>query len=171
MLILGLYFAYISLIQDFLKIFETILPYISLLRRLYFAYIIILSRKTELIFRLYYHFVKKFWAYISLILSFCQENPSLYFAYIIILSRKTVLIFRLYSLILRLYFAYTPLILRLYFAYISLIRHELSQQKRNSIYHTLFVVPPSVFFFATSKCGTFWCAISLFLSHNKQLCN
>ena len=64
--------------------------------RLYFAYIIILSRKFVLIFRLYYHFVKKNGAYISLI-----------FAY-------TPLIFRLYP-------AYTSLIFRLYFAYTTKI--------------------------------------------------
>ena len=67
---------------------------------LYFAYIIILSRISELIFRIYYHFVK-----------------------------KKEFIFRIYFADIQLYFAYTPLIFRIYFAYISLIRSQLSRKK------------------------------------------
>ena len=84
---------------------------------------IILSSEIPLIFRLYYHFVKKICAYIPLILSFCQEKRCLYFAYI------------------RLYSAYISLIPRLYFAYISLIFRLYDQncQEKSAISNTLVV--------------------------------
>ena len=137
-----LYFACISLL---LSIFRLLFAYISLIliimlafgkkTRLYFAYIIILSQHCwtnldilSLIFRLYY-------------------------TYIIILSQHSWTYLDIFSLIFRLYFAYIPLI----FANISLIFRlcDINCHSKSAIYHTLFVVPPWVFFLATSRCGTF----------------
>ena len=100
--------------------------------RLYFAYIIILSRKFVLIFRLYYHFVKKNGAYISLIFAYTPLIFRLYPAYIRLYVAYISLILKLYSLMLRLYFAYIPLILSycqekpsLYFAYIIILSRKI----------------------------------------------